>query len=86
MKEEGAVVKILIVGGAIAGTSAAARLRRLDEQAEIILFEKGTDLAVARCGLPYYLGQAVDESSLRQSAQHFADAYAVDVRLSLIHI
>ncbi len=48
--------KYLIVGGVAGGASAAARLRRLDEYAEIILFERGEYISFANCGLPYYIG------------------------------
>jgi len=48
--------KILIVGGVAGGMSAATRLRRLNENAEIIVFEKGPYVSFANCGLPYYVG------------------------------
>lgn len=48
--------KVLIVGGVAGGASAAARLRRLDESAEIIMFERGEYVSFANCGLPYYVG------------------------------
>ena len=50
------VSKVLIVGGVAGGASAAARLRRLNEEVEIILFEKGEYISFANCGLPYYIG------------------------------
>ena len=50
--------KVLIVGGVAGGASAAARLRRLDENAEIILFERGEYISYANCGLPYHVGGA----------------------------
>ena len=50
------VMKLVIVGGVAGGASAAARARRLSEDAEIILFERGPDVSFANCGLPYYLG------------------------------
>ena len=49
-------MKVIIVGGVAGGASAAARLRRLDEHAEIILLEKGPYISFANCGLPYYIG------------------------------
>ena len=52
-------MKVLIVGGVAGGASAAARLRRLDEQAEIILFERGRYISFANCGLPYYVGGVI---------------------------
>jgi NADPH-dependent 2,4-dienoyl-CoA reductase/sulfur reductase-like enzyme len=55
--------KILIVGGVAGGASAAARLRRLDEHANIIMFEKGEYISFANCGLPYYIGGEIKEKS-----------------------
>ena len=51
----------MIIGGVAGGASTAARLRRLDEQAEIILFEKGEYISYANCGLPYYIGGVIEE-------------------------
>lgn len=56
-------MKIVIVGGVAGGASAAARARRLDEQAEIILIERGTDPSFANCGLPYYVGGQIASRS-----------------------
>jgi NADPH-dependent 2,4-dienoyl-CoA reductase/sulfur reductase-like enzyme len=52
-------MKILIVGAVAGGASAAARARRLDEDAEIILFERGEAPSFANCGLPYYIGGVI---------------------------
>ena len=49
--------KVLIVGGVAGGASAAARLRRLDESLEIVIFEKGEYVSFANCGLPYHIGE-----------------------------
>ena len=49
-------MKLLIVGGVAGGASAAARSRRLSEDAEIIVFERGPDVSFANCGLPYFIG------------------------------
>ncbi|NLM15121.1 MAG: pyridine nucleotide-disulfide oxidoreductase, partial [Clostridiaceae bacterium] len=54
-------MRVLIVGGVAGGASAAARLRRLDEAAEIILFEKGEYISYANCGLPYYIGNVIQK-------------------------
>lgn len=54
-------MKHIIVGGVAGGATAAARIRRADEQAEIILFEKGKYISYANCGLPYYIGGAITE-------------------------
>ena len=53
--------KLLIVGGVAGGASAAARARRLDETAEIIMFERGPDVSFANCGLPYHIGGTIKE-------------------------
>ena len=53
--------KIIIVGGVAGGASTAARLRRLDENAEIIMVEKGEYISFANCGLPYYIGETIDD-------------------------
>lgn len=55
------VPKYLIVGGVAGGATAAARIRRNTEQAEIILFEKGEHISYANCGLPYYIGGVIQE-------------------------
>ena len=54
-------MKLLIVGGVAGGASAAARARRLSEEAQIVLFERGPDVSFANCGLPYYLGGEITE-------------------------
>ena len=54
-------MKVLIVGGVAGGAGAAARLRRNDDKAEIILFEKGSFISFANCGLPYYIGGALSD-------------------------
>lgn len=75
-------VKLLIVGGVAGGSSAAARARRLSEQAEIVLFERGPDISFANCGLPYYIGEKIADRSklLITTAEHFRQRYNVDVR------
>lgn len=75
--------KILIVGGVAGGASAAARLRRLDESCEIIMFEKGEYISFANCGLPYYIGGAIrDNSALTlQTPQSFHQRFNIDVRI-----
>lgn len=74
---------IVIIGGAAGGATAAARLRRLNEQAEIIILEKGEAISWAACGLPYYVGGVIAERQrlLVQSAPGFARRYRVEVRL-----
>ena len=75
-------MKILIVGGVAGGASAAARLRRNDEHAEIVLFERGEYISFANCGLPYYIGGVIHEKSklTLQTPQSFHERFRVDVR------
>ncbi len=79
---EGRIMKVVIVGGVAAGASAAARLRRLDEKAQIVLLERGPYISYANCGLPYHLGGVIPEraSLLVMSAEAFATRFEVDVR------
>lgn len=76
--------KYLIVGGVAGGATAAARLRRMDEQAEIIIVEKGGYISYANCGLPYHVGGTIAERSnlLVQTPESFRARYAVDVRVN----
>ena len=76
-------MKVLIVGGVAGGAGAAARLRRNDEKAEIILFEKGSFISFANCGLPYYIGGAItDRAQLQlQTPEAFRARFNVDVRV-----
>ncbi len=75
--------KVLIVGGVAGGASAAARLRRVDETAQIILFERGEYISFANCGLPYYIGGAIEERSalLVQTPQAMKARFEMDVRI-----
>ena len=75
--------KVLIVGGVAGGASAAARLRRLDENAEIILFERGEYISYANCGLPYHVGGAIPkrEALLLQTPQVMRSRFNIDVRV-----
>ena len=74
--------KYIIVGGVAGGATAAARLRRLDEQAEIILVERGGEISFANCGLPYYVGGVIKERDelLLMLPQRFRNIFNVDVR------
>lgn len=76
--------KILIVGGVAGGASAAARLRRIDEKAEIIIFERGPFVSFANCGLPYYIGQTIKkrENLLLMTPEQFDKRFNVDVRIN----
>lgn len=75
--------KYVIVGGVAAGMSAAARLRRLDETAEIVVFERGDHVSYANCGLPYYIGDVITERDnlLLQTPSSFKERFNVDVRV-----
>ncbi|HYF93234.1 MAG TPA: FAD-dependent oxidoreductase [Symbiobacteriaceae bacterium] len=75
--------KIVIVGGVAGGASAAARARRTDEQAEIIMLEKGPYISFANCGLPYYVGGEIGDRSalLLQTPESFKARFNVDVRV-----
>lgn len=74
--------KVLIVGGVAGGASAAARLRRLDENAEIIMFERDEYISFANCGLPYYIGENIKERSklLVQTPAAMKARFNIDVR------
>ena len=77
-------MKVVIVGGVAGGASAAARLRRLDESAEIIMFERGEFISFANCGLPYYIGGEITKKSALtlQTPQSFNARFNVDVRVN----
>ncbi len=74
--------RVLIVGGVAGGASCAARLRRLDEHAEIFIFERSGDVSFANCGLPYYIGGAIADRGqlLVSSSERFRDLFNVEVR------
>ena len=73
----------MIIGGVAGGASTAARLRRLDEQAEIILFEKGEYISYANCGLPYYIGGVIEERErlFVQTPESFKARFNIEVRI-----
>ena len=75
-------MKYIIIGAVAGGASTAARLRRLDEHAEIIIFEKGAYISYANCGLPYYIGDVIrDRNALFvQTAAAFHQRFNIDVR------
>ncbi len=77
------MTKILIVGGVAGGASAAARARRLSEEAEIIMFERGPFVSFANCGLPYHIGGDITDRSklLLQTPESFLARFNVDVRV-----
>lgn len=75
--------KILIVGGVAGGATAAARIRRLDETAEVIIFERSGFVSYANCGLPYYIGGVIrDKEDLTlQTPEMFRERFQIDVRV-----
>lgn len=76
--------KVVIIGGVAGGASAAARLRRLDEEAEIILFERDEYISFANCGLPYYIGEVIKkrDNLLVQTPKGMRERFRVDVRVN----
>ncbi|WML31369.1 CoA-disulfide reductase [Neobacillus sp. OS1-32] len=74
--------KIIIIGGVAGGATAAARLRRLSEDAEIILIERGEHISFANCGLPYYIGETIKERNklLVQTVKGMSDRFNLDIR------
>lgn len=75
-------MKIIVVGGVAGGATAIARLRRLDEKAEIILLEKGEYVSFANCGLPYYVGGSIEQRDALfvSTAESIEDKYGVEIR------
>ncbi len=76
-------MKVVIIGGVAGGATAAARLRRLDERAEIVVLERGGYVSYANCGLPYYIGGVIRERAklLLQTPESFKRRFRVDVRV-----
>lgn len=77
-------MKYIIVGAVAGGASTAARLRRLDEHAEIVIFEKGEYISYANCGLPYYIGDVIKDRNklFVQTASAFNKRFNIDVRIT----
>lgn len=77
-------MKVLIVGGVAGGMSAATRLRRLAEDAEIIVFEQGPHVSYANCGLPYHIGEVIPQQRdlLLQTPKSLHDRFRLDVRVN----
>jgi NADPH-dependent 2,4-dienoyl-CoA reductase/sulfur reductase-like enzyme/rhodanese-related sulfurtransferase len=75
--------KLIIIGGVAGGATAAARARRLDEHATIILFERGEYISFANCGLPYYIGEVIEarDQLLVTTYEAFRDRYNIDIRI-----
>ena len=75
--------RVIIVGGVAGGASCAARLRRLDEDAEIVILDRGYYVSFANCGLPYFVGNVIQEESklLLASPDLFRERFNLEVRL-----
>lgn len=78
-------MKIVVVGGVAAGMSIAARARRLDESAQIVVFERGHHVSFANCGLPYHIGETIKDRDrlLLQTPASLRDSLAIDVRTGI---
>ena len=76
-------MKVVIVGGVAGGATAAARIRRLDEQAQILVFERSGYVSYANCGLPYYIGDVITdpEALTLQTPQSFQKRFRVDMKV-----
>lgn len=76
-------MKVVIVGGVAGGASAAARIRRLDEKAQIIMIERSGFVSYANCGLPYYVGDVIEdqEALTLQTPESFWRRFRIDVRV-----
>ena len=77
-------LKVIILGGVAGGASAAARLRRLDENVEIVMFEKGEYISYANCGLPYYIGEVIQDKDdlLVQTPESMNQRFKIDIRIN----
>ena len=75
--------KIIVVGGVVGGASVAARLRRLSEEDEIIMVERGEYISFANCGLPYYIGGVITERQklLVQTVERMSKRFNLDIRV-----
>ena len=76
-------MKVVIVGGVAGGATAAARIRRLDEKAQIVVFERSVYISYANCGLPYYSGDVITDAEelTLQTPESFYSRFRVDMRV-----
>ena len=76
-------MKVVIVGGGAGGATAAARIRRLDEKAEIVVFERSGYISYANCGLPYYIGDVIEdpEDLTLQTPESFFTRFRVNMKV-----
>ena len=77
-------MKVVIVGGVAGGATAAARIRRLDEKAEIVVFERSGYISYANCGLPYYIGDVITDAEelTLETPESFYSRFRVDMRVN----
>ena len=77
-------MKVVIIGGVAGGATAAARIRRLDEKAEIIIFERSGYISYANCGLPYYIGGVIEDKGdlTLQTPQSFNRRFRINVKVN----
>ena len=83
IKEKRYAMKIVLIGGVAGGATTVTRLRRLKEDAQIIMIERGKHISFANCGLPYYIGDVIQEKQdlLLQTPESFKERFNVDVRV-----
>ena len=76
------LLKVVIIGGVAGGATAAARLRRVNEKANIVMFEKGEYISFANCGLPYYVGEVIKEKEklVVQTPERMNKRFNIDIR------
>ena len=76
-------MKVVIIGGVAGGATAAARIRRLDETAEILVFERSGYISYANCGLPYYIGDVITdpEALTLQTPERFFSSFRVTIKV-----
>lgn len=76
-------MKVVIIGGVAGGATAAARIRRLNEKAEIIVFERSGYISYANCGLPYYIGGIIEDDSqlTLQTPESFKTRFRVEMKV-----
>ena len=76
-------LRVVVVGGVAGGASAAARVKRLNENADVVVFEKGSDVSFSNCGLPYYLSGTVEDSEdlIMMTPAAFRKKHDIDVRV-----
>ena len=76
------MLKTLIIGGVAGGATTAARLRRRDEEREIVILERGEYISYANCGLPYYIGEVIDEREklIVQTVEQMSTKFKIDIR------